>query len=75
VTSWMPLTSPTFQSCFGLSGCVLWQNKNSIVKSRCYGEGAPKNAPLSRLQDFAPLGTPTSATVRGTKRIYQWWHN
>ena len=25
VTSWMPRTSPTFQSCFGLSGCELWQ--------------------------------------------------
>jgi hypothetical protein len=24
-TSWMPRTSPTFQSCFGLSGCTLWQ--------------------------------------------------
>ena len=24
-TSWMPRTSPTFQSRFGLSGCVLWQ--------------------------------------------------
>ena len=23
--SWMPRTSPTFQSFFGLSGCVLWQ--------------------------------------------------
>ncbi len=24
--SWMPRTSPTFQSRFGLSGCVLWQS-------------------------------------------------
>ena len=25
VTSWMPRTSPTFQSCLGLSGLALWQ--------------------------------------------------
>ena len=50
VTSWIPRTSPTFQSCLGLSGLVSWQLKQAELMM--IGE-ISRTRPLRRDQEVS----------------------